>query len=218
MMIKKIYNILLLLFICSNNALADDHNDPLQTFLENFNSLESNFIQQLINENGEVLEKSEGILLLQQPGKFNWTYKTPYAQKIISNGDVLWIFDEDLEQLTIRNIGNALDETPAGIILGNNDINEHFVQVGIGLIDGYDWIELTPKKTETQYKNIRIGFNDTQLGMMIIVDNLGQTTRIDFINVKKNAELQPSSFELETPADVDVIDEREVTETSEMNS
>jgi outer membrane lipoprotein carrier protein len=203
--------------MCSHFVLADAKNDPLQAFLDDFNSLESNFIQQLINENGEVLEKSEGILKLQQPGKFNWSYEVPYAQKIISNGEVLWLFDEDLEQLTIRKIGNTLDETPAGIILGNNDINEHFVQVGLGLIDGYDWIELTPKNIETQYKNIRIGFNGSQLGMMMIVDNLGQTTRIDFLNVKKNVDLQPSSFELEIPAGVDVIDERYVDETPEIN-
>lgn len=218
MMIKKIVNIFLLFLVCSYVVQADDKNDPLQAFLDNFNSLESNFIQQLINENGEVLEKSEGILKLQQPGKFNWTYETPYAQKIISNGEVLWLYDEDLEQLTIRNLGNALDETPVGIIIGNNDIDEHFVQIGMGLIDGYDWIELTPKNLETQYKNIRIGFNDAQLGIMIIIDNLGQTTRIDFFNVKKNAELQSSSFELETPTGVDVIDEREVAETPETNS
>lgn len=217
MMIKKIVNTFFLFFMCSNAVLGDDKNDPLQAFLDNFNSLESNFIQQLINEDGEVLEKSEGILKLQQPGKFNWSYEMPYAQKIISNGEVLWLFDEDLEQLTIRKIGDVLDETPAGIILGNNDINEHFVQVSMGLTDGYDWIELTPKSLETQYKNIRIGFNDTQLGMMIIVDNLGQTTRIDFLNVRRNIKLQSSSFEFETPAGVDVIDERELNETSEIN-
>ena len=218
MMMKNLYKTFLLFFICSNVVLADDKNDPLQAFLNNFNSLESKFIQQLINENGEVLEKSEGILQLQQPGKFNWTYETPYAQKIISNGDVLWVFDEDLEQLTIRNIGNALDETPAGIILGINDIAEHFVQMYMGVTEGYDWIELTPKNIETQYGNIRIGFNDAQLGMMLIVDNLGQTTRIDFLNVKKNAELSPSSFEFEIPADVDVIDEREITDQPEVTS
>ena len=214
-MMNKLFRVFLFLLFISNIAIADEVNNPLQDFLKNFTSLESNFIQQLINENGEVLEKTEGTLQLQQPGKFNWTYLTPYAQKIISNGEVLWVFDEDLEQLTIRNIGNALDETPAGIILGNNDINEHFVQVSMDVIEGYDWIDLTPRNLETQYRNIRIGFNDSQLGMMIIVDNLGQTTRIDFIDVKKNAELSSSSFEFEIPADVDVIDEREIAATTE---
>lgn len=190
-------------------VFADESFEPLKNFLNNFNSLESNFVQSLINENDEVLEKSEGVLRLQQPGKFNWSYESPYTQKIISNGDVIWIFDEDLDQLTIRNIGDALDETPAGIILGNNNISEHFIQVNMGSIEGHDWIELTPKNIEAQYSNIRIGFNKAQLGMMIIQDSLGQTTRIDFVNVKKNTDLSSSDFEFKIPEGVDVIDERQ---------
>ncbi|MEM7016740.1 MAG: outer membrane lipoprotein chaperone LolA [Pseudomonadota bacterium] len=180
--------------------------------MQNFQSLEADFVQSLINENGEELERSEGVLQLQQPGKFHWSYKTPYSQKIISNGDVLWVYDEDLEQLTIREMGNAIDETPAGIILGNNDISKHFLQVNMGVIEDYDWIELTPKNLEAQYRNIRIGFNNTKLGMMIILDNLGQTTRIDFSNVKKNTELTSNLFEFDIPEGIDVIDERMAAE------
>ena len=191
--------------------------DPLQDFLNGFKSLEANFVQSLINENGEVLERTTGVLHLQQPGKFYWSYETPYTQKIVSNGDVLWIFDEDLEQLTIRKMGSAIDETPAGIILGNNNIAEHFIQVNMGVIESFDWIELTPKNLEAQYKNIRLGFEETKLGMMIIVDNLGQTTRIDFSDVKKNTELSSSLFEFDIPEGVDVIDEREIAAETESN-
>jgi outer membrane lipoprotein carrier protein len=191
--------------------------DPLKTFLSDFKTLQANFVQTLINENGEELERTEGILYLQQPGKLHWEYKTPYAQKVISNGDVLWVFDEDLEQLTIREMGDAIDQTPAGIILGKNDIAEHFIQVNMGVIESYDWIELTPKNLEAQYKNIRLGFEGSRLGMMIIVDNLGQTTRIDFSDVKKNTELSSALFEFEIPDNVDVIDEREINNDSESN-
>ncbi len=187
--------------------------DPLQNFLSDFKSLEASFVQKLINENGEELERTEGVLYLQQPGKFHWSYKVPYNQEIISNGDLLWIYDEDLEQLTIRKIGDAIDQTPAGIILGNNNIDEHFVQVNMGTIEGFEWIELTPKNLEAQYKNIRIGFHGSKLGMMIIVDNLGQTTRIDFLDVKKNIALISSIFEFEAPEGVDVIDERQASIT-----
>ena len=199
---------LILLLLQTPLALAADTSDPLQRFLDGFESLEANFVQSLINENGEELERTEGVLHLQQPGKFHWSYETPYTQKIISNGDVLWVFDEDLEQLTIREMGNAINETPAGIILGNNDIAEHFLQVNMGVIEDYDWIELTPKNLEAQYKNIRFGFDESKLGMMIIVDNLGQTTRIDFSDVKKNIKLTSNLFEFEIPEGVDVIDER----------
>ncbi|NOG59437.1 MAG: outer membrane lipoprotein chaperone LolA [Proteobacteria bacterium] len=191
--------------------------DPLQDFLVDFKSLEANFVQKLINENSEELERTEGVLRLQQPGKFHWSYEVPYTQKIISNGDVLWVFDEDLEQLTIREMGNAIDETPAGIILGNNNISEHFVQVNMGMIEGYDWIELTPRNLEAQYQNIRLGFEKNKLGMMIIIDNLGQTTRIDFFDVKKNAKFSASLFEFEIPEGIDVIDEREIASQTENN-
>lgn len=191
-----------------NVHAVEDQNDPLQKFLLDFKSLEAKFVQSLINENGEELERTEGILYLQQPGKLHWSYETPYTQKIISNGDVLWVFDEDLDQLTIREMGNTIEQTPAGIILGNNDIAEHFVQVNMGVIEEYDWIELTPKYPEAQYKNIRLGFEESRLGMMIILDNLGQTSRIDFSDVKKNPELSSMLFEFEIPDNVDVIDER----------
>jgi len=193
------------------------HADPLQNFLAGFKSLEATFVQSLINENGEVLEKTEGLLYLQQPGKFHWSYRTPYTQQIISNGDVLWIYDEDLEQLTIRKMGDAINQTPAGIILGNNNIAEHFLQVNMGNIEDHDWIELTPKDPEAQYKNIRIGFDGAKLGMMIIFDNLGQTTRIDFSGVKKNTDLSTALFQFEIPEGVDVIDETKVDEVSESN-
>jgi outer membrane lipoprotein carrier protein len=203
-----------LIFFQASAVFAENSNDPLQRFLDDFISLEANFVQSLINENGEELEKSEGVLHLQQPGKFHWSYETPYTQKIISNGDVLWVFDEDLEQLTIRKMGDAIEQTPAGIILGNNDITEHFIQVNMGVIENHDWIELTPKNIEAQYNNIRLGFEDSKLGMMIIVDNLGQTTRIDFTDVKKNAELSPALFDFEIPDNVDVIDERQETDVN----
>jgi outer membrane lipoprotein carrier protein len=210
---KKIITCMILMLSASSFSYqvvaVEKTHDPLQNFLVNFNSLEANFVQSLINENGEELEKTEGILYLQQPGKFHWSYVVPYTQKIISDGNVLWVFDEDLEQLTIREMGNAIEQTPAGIILGNNDIDKHFFQVNMGVIEEYDWIELTPKDIDAQYKNIRIGFEDSKLGMMIIVDNLGQTTRIDFLDVKRNAELARALFEFEAPDNVDIIDERE---------
>ena len=187
---------------------AENLSDPLQTFLKNLESLEVSFIQILMNENGEELEKTEGVLHLQPPEKFYWHYQKPYSQKIISNGSILWIFDEDLEQVTVKNIDNRIDETPAGIILGNKSIQEHFVQLNMGVIDGYDWMELTPKNLEAQYKHIKMGFDGDKLGMMIITDNLEQTTRIDFANFKKNITLSSSIFNFEVPNNVDIFDER----------
>ena len=207
------YKILFIIIFCiSNSAIisAAERVDPLKVFLKEFETLQADFTQTLLNEDGEELEKTTGTLYLQQPGKFNWHYKEPYVQKIITNGELLWIYDEDLEQLTIREFqSDMIEKTPAAIILGDSRLEQHFIQVDLGNIEGFNWVELTPRDLEAQYKNIRIGFDAKRLGMMIIVDNLGQTTRIDFKDVNKNAELSAKLFNFDVPADVDVIDERE---------
>ena len=203
--IKLIFLIFIYLIIVQ--ASSANNNNPLQYFLTDLNTLEAKFFQTLINENGDKLEKTEGILYLKTPGSFFWHYQKPYAQKIISNGNKLWIFDEDLEQVTIKNIDNKIEQTPAGIILGNQSIKEHFVQVNMGIIDSYDWIELTPKDLDAQYKSIKIGFNNDNLGMMIIVDNLEQITRIDFADAKKNIKLSSEIFNFIVPDNIDIFDE-----------
>lgn len=182
--------------------------DALATFLDKLDSLQSSFTQTLVDENGQTLETSSGVLYLKQPGKFHWAYKEPYEQKIISDGESLWVYDVDLEQVTIRTMDETLQQTPAGIILAGTDIDEYFVQNQLGTIEGYDWIELTPRDPETQYNFIKLGFTNNNLGMMIIDDNLGQTTRIDFDHVNRNTKLDAGLFALDLPANVDVIDER----------
>ncbi|GJM05687.1 MAG: outer-membrane lipoprotein carrier protein [marine bacterium B5-7] len=206
------YKILFVIIFCISNCSlvsAVERVDPLKVFLKEFETLQADFTQTLLSEDGEELEKTTGTLYLQQPGKFNWHYKKPYVQKIITNGEVLWIYDEDLEQLTIRKFqSDMIEKTPAAIILGNSRLEQHFVQVDLGDIEGFNWVELTPRDLEAQYKNIRIGFDLKRLGMMIIADNLGQTTRIDFDDVNKNTKLSPELFNFEIPDGVDVIDER----------
>jgi len=203
----KLIFLVFIFFISIQNSNADNSKDPLQYFLTDLKSLEAKFVQILINENAEELERTEGILYLRPPNSFFWHYQKPYSQKIISNGNRLWIFDEDLEQVTIKNIDNKIEQTPAGIILGNESVKEHFVQTSMGTIEGYNWIELTPRDLDAQYQIIKMGFHEDKLGMMIIIDNLEQTTRIDFSDLKKNITLSSDTFNFNVPDNVDIFDE-----------
>ena len=211
MLPNKIKNLLTALalwcFACPVTA-AEPAPDPLDRFLTDFTSLQAGFVQTLSNEFGERLEQTEGMLYLQQPGKFHWAYQKPYLQKIITDGDLLWIFDEDLEQFTIRELGLAIRQTPAAVILGNTNIAEHFIRLDMGRIEGFDWIKLTPRDAESQYENLRFGFDHNRLAMLIIHDKLGQIIRIDFKGVVRNADLSADLFQLQIPPGVDVIDER----------
>jgi len=181
----------------------------LQQYLQDLHTLQVNFTQTLHNEQGEKLETAEGVLYLQHPGKFHWAYGHPYIQKIITDGNTLWVYDEDLEQVTIRDVSESINQTPAAVIIGNEDMEKHFVTREMGEIEGYDWVELTPRDTEAQYSSIRLGFDQDNLDMMILHDNLGQVTRIDFSDARRNQPLDAGLFTFDPPPGVDVVDDRE---------
>ncbi len=204
----------LYLFIISFSFLAmfqlakAEEVSPLDGFLDNLDTFQADFRQTLVNENGEELETVTGIVYMKTPGKFRWDYQDPYSQMIITDGSTLWLYDEDLEQVTVKDISGSIENTPAAILSGEENIEEHFIVIDMGDIEGFNWIELTPKDIENQYSSIRLGFDKNKLGMMVLFDNLGQTTRIDFLNSIRNRTLESSLFTFEPPINVDVIDDR----------
>ena len=187
---------------------AEENTNPLDGFLNDLESFQADFKQTLNNEHGEVLETSSGVVYMQNPKKFRWVYQEPYSQLIITDGKTLWLYDQDLAQVTIRDISQAIDNTPAAIISGQENIKEYYVTVDLGEIEGFHWIELTPRDTENEYTSVRLGFDKNNLGMMILFDNLGQVTRIDFVNPVRNQRSGGPLFTFEIPEGVDVIDDR----------
>ncbi len=208
---RNIYNLLFIIFLFCLFPVASvaSGEDKLRSFLEDLDSLTADFEQQLLDESGDLLETSRGKLYLQRPGRFNWEYNEPYAQRILTDGDTLWIYDEDLEQVTIRDMAAGMQATPAAILGGSADIDELYNIVDLGELEGYDWVRLESRDEESQYSDVRLGFAGQKLGMMILSDNFGQTTRIDFSNVELNPDLDASRFEFNPPDGVDVIDDRE---------
>lgn len=213
MKMKIFYRRALLLFALATgvivNVSATEQPDPLAFFLDKLDSFQADFQQILTNERGEILETSSGQVYMQNPGRYRWEYTQPYSQLLITDSTTLWIYDKDLQQVTIRDISQAIDDTPAAIISGKKNIDENFVMVNMGVIEGFDWIELTPRDVDSQYQSIRIGFDRNNLGMMILHDTLGQITRIDFHNPERNKRLGGPLFTFEIPEGVDVIDERQ---------
>jgi outer membrane lipoprotein carrier protein len=191
-------------------AVAEEDTDPLAFFLTKLESYQADFKQTLSNEQGTVLETSTGKVYMQNPGRYRWEYEQPYVQLLITDSDTLWIYDKDLAQVTIKNVAGAIDNTPAAIISGQQNIKEHFVVINMGVIEGFDFIELTPRDINSQYRSVRLGFDKNSLIMMILNDNLGQITRIDFLNPERNKRFGGPLFTFEIPAGVDVIDERQL--------
>jgi len=216
MQIIRIFSLLCLCLLSGAHqiAVAEETTDPLAFFLNKLESYQADFKQTLSNEQGTVLETSTGRVYMQNPGRYRWEYEQPYAQLLITDSDTLWIYDKDLAQVTIKNVAGAIDNTPAAIISGQQNIKEHFVVVNMGVIEGFDFIELTPRDIDSQYRSVRLGFDKNNLIMMILSDNLGQITRIDFLNPVRNKKFAGTLFTFDMPTGVDVIDERQLEQNN----
>jgi outer membrane lipoprotein carrier protein len=194
---------------CPFPAGAAGGGDLLKTYLDGLQSFTAGFQQQVLNEQGELVEASNGTLFVQRPGRFLWRYEQPYAQQLVSDGAALWIYDAELEQVSIKDAGASLEDSPAAILGGDVDLDAHYVLIDSEPEAGVQWVELTPRDIESSYTSIRIGFVDGELAGMELADNLGQKTQIAFADAKRNVAVDAALFQFTPPAGVDVIDSRE---------
>jgi outer membrane lipoprotein carrier protein len=180
----------------------------LEGFLEGLESLSADFEQVLMDETGEELERSTGVVYIQRPGKFHWSYRDPFPQTIVCDGRSLWIYDEDLEQVTVRDVSDSLEDSPAALLGGDVDVDALYAVIDLGETEGVAWLELTPRDVDSEYRAVRLGFRGEEPAGMVLFDNLGQKTRITFHDVQRNVDLDADLFSFTPPAGADVIDER----------
>jgi outer membrane lipoprotein carrier protein len=148
---------------------------------------------------------SSGTFTFARPGKFIWQYEKPYAQLLQADGDKLYVYDKDLNQVTVRALGGALGASPAAILFGSNDLDKSFTLRDAGVKAGIDWLELTPKAKDTQFQSVGIGFKDGNLEAMELHDVFGNVTLLTFSNIQKNPPLPADAFKFTVPKGADVI-------------
>lgn len=200
----KIRFYLIALYLASGQVFAGGV-DALKAFIGDTRTAKAGFIQTVIDQNGKTRQKSEGTLAFSRPGKFRWIYQKPYEQLIVGDGSKLWIYDADLEQVTVRKLGEALGSSPAALLAGNNDIEKHFNLKDAGSSEGLDWLEARPRDKETTFEAIRMGFAGNTLAAMELKDSFGQTTLLKFSGMEKNPALNASEFKFVPPKGADVI-------------
>ncbi|AIT09866.1 membrane protein [Candidatus Francisella endociliophora] len=201
---KKISLLITVLIFSINISFANAAQD-LVTKIKNIQSMTADFSQKLIDGQNDNNINSKGHMSLKKPKFFKWVTTTPNSQKIDSNGNKLWIYDGDLEQLIIKKVSNNIAQFPYLILLSKNanNINKLFT---VKEKDNNSYI-LKPKNDQ-MINSITIKFTkDDQLKSLGISTSLNQYTQIDFTNVKTNVELNNDSFNFKAPVDTDVIDE-----------
>jgi len=204
MKLMKQYGWVLLLLCLPNWLYA---HEALDNFLDGLQTLSGKFEQNLFDENGYLLEKSRGRLYIQRPNKFRWIYQKPYYQLIVADGKKVWIYDRDLEQVTVKTLDNTLGKTPAFLLSRNRKVEKDFVVNQLpSQENGITRLELIPKKgTQTQFETMRINLRENTLVSFEFRDNLGQTTQIDFTRLKRNRKIRDREFIFTPPAGVDII-------------
>jgi outer membrane lipoprotein carrier protein len=188
----------------------------LKAFVAQVHAARGDFVQKEIKApskaqaaNGEVKPiisgMASGTFVFARPGKFIWTYEKPYEQVLQADGENLYVYDKDLNQVTIRKLGGALGASPAAILFGSNDLEQNFTLRDAGVKGGIDWLELTPKARDTQFESVGIGFRDGNLEAMELHDVFGNVTLLTFSNIQKNPPLKPDAFKFTVPKGTDVI-------------
>lgn len=185
--------------------------DQFKSFVASTKAAKGEFSQQLIKSPSaaggtpKVSNVSTGVFQFARPGKFIWIYQKPYEQLLQADGDKLYIYDKDLNQVTIKKLGDALGSSPAAILFGSNDLEKNFILIDAGTKDGMEWLHATPKAKDTTFEHIGIGMRNGVPAAMELRDSFGQLSLLTFTNFEKNPVVPANQFKFVVPKGADVF-------------
>jgi outer membrane lipoprotein carrier protein len=180
-----------------------------KTFLNATQSARAQFEQKVYDRSGKLVQQSHGSFIFQRPGRFRWVYEKPADQVIVGDGERVWIYDRQLNQVTVRKLATALGSTPAALLAGASGIEQAFALSDAGEKDGLEWMEAKPREREAGFDRVRLGFDAQGLPQaMELTDNFGQTTLLRFSKLQRNPKVNPAEFRFDPPKGADVLGEK----------
>lgn len=184
--------------------------EQFKLFVNATRTARGEFSQRLVKADSDsgnmrMSNASSGSFTFARPGKFIWTYQKPYEQLLQADGDKLYIYDKDLNQVTIRPLGNAIGSSPAAILFGSNDLEKNFTLSEAGTRDGIEWLQAIPKTKDTNFEKIGIGLKDGMPVAMELRDSFGQVSILSFTRFEKNPSLSATQFRFVIPKGADVL-------------
>jgi outer membrane lipoprotein carrier protein len=182
--------------------------EKLKAFTQQTQSARASFTQIVRDKDGATAQTANGKLTFARPGKFRWEYEKPYQQTIVGDGQKLWVYDKDLNQVTVKNLSGALGSSPAALLAGSNDIEQYYNLDAKGSSGGLDWLEAYPRDEESMFSKVRMGFKGNTLDTMELYDHMGQVTVIRFARLERNPKLAANLFTFIPPAGADVIEDQ----------
>lgn len=185
--------------------------EQFKSFVSSTKTARGEFVQRVARVEGgaslKVSKESSGSFQFTRPGRFIWTYKKPYEQVLQADGEKLYIYDRDLNQVTVRKLGNALGSSPAAILFGSNDIEKDFTLKDLGSRDGQEWLQAVPKSKDSTFEKIGIAMKDGVPAAMELRDSFGQVTMLTFTRFEKNPSLPDTQYRFVAPKGADVLEQ-----------
>jgi outer membrane lipoprotein carrier protein len=189
----------------SSFAHAGDGADRVQRYLDEVTSLSAHFSQTLLDPSGKVTQVSQGTLQLKRPGRFRWDYAPPHEQLVIADGRRLWLYDPELEQVTVKTLDATLGSTPAMLLSGTGKVRDAYDVVREYEQDGLSWVELAPHAADGDFAHVRLAFSGADLRRMELTDTLDQVTSIELSEVERNPAIADDLFTFTPPPGTDIV-------------
>ena len=206
-MIKAVVNIFAALSLLFSSVAFADGVASLRDFFSHTDSMRAKFHQEVNDNKGRKVQEVDGTMQLQRPNKFRWDYNKPYEQQIISDGKQVFLYDPELQQVTIRELSKALGSSPAALLAGGDAVEKSFTLKNAIRKDGLIWVLALPKDKDSGFDRVLLGFKADKLRKMEMVDSFNHTTHITFDDVERNPSLQEATFLFTPPKGVDVVGE-----------
>ena len=200
-------------FVVASTLFASSHAtagpvEKLKAFAAQTQSARASFSQTVRDKSGATVQSATGKLLFSRPGKFRWEYEKPYQQTIVGDGEKLWVYDKDLNQVTVKKLTGALGSSPAALLAGSNDIEQYYNLDAKGMKNGLDWLEAYPRDEESMFSKVRMGFKGNVLDTMELYDHLGQVTVIRFSQLERNPKVAADAYTFSPPKGADLIEDQ----------
>ena len=181
--------------------------DDLKAFTRTGHAYFAGFVQSVYDAEGELLRESTGDVSLSPPLSFRWVYDTPFKQEIVSDGETLWLYDEDLQQVTIKSADEALAHSPILLLTGEVALEDEFAVRELGERDGLGWVELKPLDADADFDAVYAALDSAGLRVLDLRDKLGQSTQIQFNALQVSNNANPALFRFTVPDGVDVLEQ-----------
>lgn len=203
--VKTAYATVLLVLLLPAAALAAKVPPYVTDFFADLHTLQADFEQQVTDGNNRPLQSSQGHMWIKRPGRFRWDYETPYRQQLVADGERLWSYDEDLEQVTVQKAGDVLTSTPAMLLSGEEPLENVFNIEEVNPGGGEQHVLLVPKSDDSNVTRIHLFFSGKTLDRIKAEDNFGNTTTFSFTAFERNPPLDKTVFIFTPPAGADVV-------------